>query len=151
MRILICSFYFPPTGGGGVQRALKFAQKLPEFGIETRVIAPTESKWIHHDEPSTGIPAANLYRVPFFGPRGRRPAEELYGTRGVARLARRAALFPRRLLVPDENVSWAVTAVPAIVRIIRRDAIDVLLTTSPPNSVHLIGAAVKRITGIPWV
>jgi len=151
MRVLICSFYFPPTGGGGVQRPLKFAQKLPEFGIETRVIAPTHSKWIHNDEPSAGIPAANLYYAPFFGPRGRRPAEELYGTHGAARLARRAELFPRRLLVPDENVSWAVTAVPSIVRIIRRDAIDVLLTTSPPNSVHLIGAAVKRITGIPWV
>jgi glycosyltransferase involved in cell wall biosynthesis len=151
MRVLICSFYFPPTGGGGVQRPLKFAQKLPEFGIETRVIAPTESKWIHHDEPSADIPAAHVDRVPFFGPHGRRPAEELYGTRGAARLARRAALFPRRLFVPDENVSWAVTAVPAIVRVVRRDAIDVLLTTSPPNSVHLIGAAVKRITGIPWV
>lgn len=151
MRVLICSFYFPPTGGGGVQRPLKFAQKLPEFGIETRVIAPTESKWIHHDEPSADIPAGHVDRVPFFGPHGRRPAEELYGTRGVARLARRAALFPRRLLVPDENVSWALTAVPAIVRVVRRDAIDVLLTTSPPNSVHLIGAAVKRITGIPWV
>lgn len=151
MRILICSFYFPPTGGGGIQRPLKFAQRLPEFGIETRVIAPTESKWIHLDEPSTGIPAAHVYRAPFFGPRGRRPAEELYGTRGAARLARRAALFPRRLLVPDENVSWALTAVPAIARIVRRDAIDMLVTTSPPNSVHLIGAAVKRITGIPWV
>jgi glycosyltransferase involved in cell wall biosynthesis len=151
MRILICSFYFPPSGGGGVQRPLKFAQRLPEFGIETRVIAPTDSKWIHSDEPATGVSPLHVYRTPFRGPRGRLPAEELYATRGAGRLRRRAALFPRRLLVPDENVSWVLSAVPAIVRIVRREPIDILLTTSPPNSVHLIGAAVKRLTGIGWV
>ena len=151
MRILICTFYFPPSGGGGVQRPLKFAQRLPEFGIETRVIAPTDSKWIHHDEPFTAFSSARVYRTPYLGPRGRLPAEELYGTRGLVRLRLRAELFPRRLLLPDENVTWSLTAVPAIVRVVRRERIDVLLTTSPPNSVHLIGAAVKRITGIPWV
>jgi glycosyltransferase involved in cell wall biosynthesis len=135
-----------------VQRPLKFAQRLPEFGIEARVIAPTDSKWIHRDEPVvTGVSPLHVYRAPFLGPRGRLPAEELYAIRGAGRLRRRAALFPRRLLVPDENVSWALTAVPAIVRIVRREPIDILLTTSPPNSVHLIGAAVKRLTGIRWV
>jgi glycosyltransferase involved in cell wall biosynthesis len=151
MRILICSFYFPPSGGGGVQRALKFAQCLPDFGIETRVIAPTDSKWIHRDEPLTGISLMHIYRTRFVGPRGRLPAEELYGTRGAERLWPCAALFPRRLLVPDENVTWALTAVPAISRIVRRERPDFLLTTSPPNSVHLIGAAVKRLVGIRWV
>lgn len=151
MRILLCSFYFPPSGGGGVQRPLKFAQGLPEFGIETRVIAPSDSKWIHQDDATTGMPPSHVYRVPFVGPRGRLPAEELYNKRGLERLRRRAALFPRRVLVPDENVAWALTAVPAILRIVRRERIDMLLTTSPPNSVHLIGAAAKRIIGIPWV
>jgi glycosyltransferase involved in cell wall biosynthesis len=151
MKILICSFYFPPTGGGGVQRPLKFAQRLPEFGIETRVVTPTDSKWIHHDEPANGIPAAHVFHAPFIGPRGRLPAEELYGTHGLKRLRRRAALQPRRLLIPDENVAWALTAVPAVVRIVKRERPDVILTTSPPNSVHLIAAAVKRLTGVPWV
>src|SRR5205807_5665156 len=52
---------------------------------------------------------------------------------------------------PDENVSWNLTAIPAAVRIVRAEQIDVVLTTSPPNSVHLIGAAVKRATGARWV
>jgi glycosyltransferase involved in cell wall biosynthesis len=151
MKVLICTFYFPPTGGGGVQRPLKFAQMLPEFGIETRVITPTDSKWIHHDEPPTDIPAGSIFRTPFLGPRGRLPAEELYGTRGFVRMRRRGALFPRRLLIPDENVTWGLSAVPAILRIVRREPIDILLTTSPPNSVHLIGSVVKRLTGIRWV
>jgi glycosyltransferase involved in cell wall biosynthesis len=57
----------------------------------------------------------------------------------------------RRVLVPDENVSWNLTAIPAAVRIVRSEEIDVVVTTSPPNSVHLIGAAVKRATGARWV
>jgi glycosyltransferase involved in cell wall biosynthesis len=55
------------------------------------------------------------------------------------------------VLVPDENVAWNLTAIPAAVRIVRSEGIDVVLTTSPPNSVHLIGAAVKRTTGVRWV
>jgi glycosyltransferase involved in cell wall biosynthesis len=53
--------------------------------------------------------------------------------------------------VPDENVSWNLTAIPAAISIVKREGIDVVLTTSPPTSVHLIGAAVKRATGVPWV
>jgi hypothetical protein len=45
------------------------------------------------------------------------------------------------LLVPDENVSWNLTAIPAAIRIARKEKIDVVVTTSPPNSVHLVGAA----------
>ena len=62
-----------------------------------------------------------------------------------------ARLAGRRLLVPDENVSWNLTAIPAAIRIVKREGIDVVLTTSPPSSVHLVGAAVKRATGKPWV
>ena len=151
MKVLICTFYFPPSGGGGVQRPLKFAQRLPEFGIETRVLAPVDARWIHRDEAATGLPDWAITRTPFFGPRGRLPAEELYGTHGLERVFHRARLFPRRLLIPDEDVSWALTAVPAIARLVKREQIDVLVTTSPPNSVHLIGAAAKRLTGVRWL
>ena len=41
--------YFPPAGGGGVQRSLKLAQYLPALGIETHVLAPDDPKWIHED------------------------------------------------------------------------------------------------------
>jgi glycosyltransferase involved in cell wall biosynthesis len=60
-------------------------------------------------------------------------------------------LFGRRLLVPDENVSWNLTAIPAATRIVKNEGIDVLLTTSPPPSLHLLGATVKRLTGVRWV
>jgi glycosyltransferase involved in cell wall biosynthesis len=150
-RVLLISFYFPPAGGGGVQRPLKLAAQLPQFGIETEVLAPDDPKWIHRDQQlrlPDGVPVA---RARYFGPRGRLPAEELYGRRGVDRLLKRLALAPRRFVLPDENAPWALTAVPQAVRLVRRLGIDVVLTTSPPNSINLIGAAVKHATGVRWV
>ena len=151
MKILICSFYFPPTGGGGVQRPLKFAQLLPEFGIETHVLAPSNARWMHHEEPPPALASRYLNRALFFGPRGRLPAEELYGRRGGDRLLRKFWLTPRRFLLPDEDVTWLPTALAVATRIVRRERIDVLLTTSPPTSVHLVGALAQRLTGVRWV
>ena len=145
------TMYFPPAGGGGVQRPLKFATHLPELGIETHVLAPDDPKWIHRDEDLPPPTLAWVHRARYLGPVGRKPAEELHGTTGLARVQRQAALFGRRLLVPDENVSWNLTAIPAAIRIVRQEGIDVVLTTSPPSSVHLVGAAVKRATRARWV
>jgi glycosyltransferase involved in cell wall biosynthesis len=151
MKLLLISLYFPPAGGGGVQRTLKTATHLPTHGIETHVLAPDDPKWVHRDEELEPPTQAWIHRARYVGPRGRRPADELHGTAGLERLAVQARLFGRRLLVPDENVSWNLTAIPAAIRIVRREGIDVVLTTSPPSSVHLVGAAVKRATGARWV
>jgi len=62
-----------------------------------------------------------------------------------------AQLTARRLLVPDASVTWNVTAIPAAIRIARREGIDAVITTSPPGSVHLVGAAVRRVTGTRWI
>ena len=59
-KILLCAFYFPPAGGGGVQRGLKLAQQLPAFGIETHVLTPEDSKWIHSDDEDVGIVRRDL-------------------------------------------------------------------------------------------
>ena len=151
VKVLLVTLYFPPAGGGGVQRPLKLATHLPAYGIETHVLAPDDSKWIHRDEELAPPSLAWVHRARYLGPVGRKPAEELHGTTGLARVQRQAALLGRRFLVPDENVSWNVTAIPAAIRIVRREGIDVVVTTSPPSSVHLIGAAVKRATGVRWV
>ena len=145
------SFYFPPAGGVGVQRPLKIAAQLPELGIETHVLAPDDPRWLHRDEELQPPASVRVHRARYFGPRGRRPAEELRQVSGARRGSRRAKLFARRLIVPDENATWLVTAIPAAIKVVRREQIDVVLTTSPPGSVHLVGAAVKRATGIPWV
>ena len=134
-----------------MQRPLKLATHLPTLGIETHVLAPDDSKWIHRDEDLPMPTLAWVHRARFVGPRGRRPAEELHGTAGLERYSRQLQLFGRRLLVPDEGVPWNLTAIPAAVRLVRQEGIDVVITTSPPGSVHLVGAAVKRATGARWV
>src|SRR5207249_3422068 len=108
-------------------------------------------KWLHSDPALAPPTQAWIHRARYLGPRARRLAEELHGRRGLDRLSRQARSLSRRVLVPDENVAWNLTAIPAAVRIVRSEGIDVVLTTSPPNSVHLIGAAVKRTTGVRWV
>ena len=150
MKVLLVSFFFPPTGGGGLPRSLKLAEQLPELGIETHVLAPEGSRWIYSDstpEPS----AAQVHRARFVGPRGRRAGDELHGRTGLERRLFEAKLLPRRLLIPDEHVSWNLTAVPAAVRLARQEEIDVVLTSSPPSSLHFVGAAVKWATGARWV
>ena len=151
MKVLIISVYFPPAGGGGVQRPLKFATHLPALGVETHVLAPDDPKWIHRDDDLALPPQATVHRARYLGPKGRKAAEELRAARGLARIVLRARLLPRRFLVPDENAPWVLTAIPAAKRIVREHGIDVVLTTSPPNSVHLVGAAVQRATGVAWV
>ena len=151
MKVLIVTLYFPPAGGGGVQRPLKFATHLPALGIETHVLAPDNPKWIHMDEELLPPTQAWVHRVRYLGPKGRRPSEELHGKRGVERVLTQARLLPRRLVVPDEAATWNVTAIPAALRIARAEKIDVVLTTSPPGSIHFVGAAVKRALGVRWI
>ena len=151
MKVLLVTMYFPPAGGGGVQRPLKFATHLPAHGIETHVLAPDDPKWIHSDPDLVPPTQAWIHRARYLGPRARKLADELHGRQGLDRLSRQARSLSRRVLVPDENVGWNLTAIPAAVRIARNEDIDVVITTSPPNSVHLVGAAVKRLTGARWV
>ena len=151
MKVLLVTLYFPPAGGGGVQRPLKFATHLPSFGIETHVLAPTDTKWIHRDDDLLPPTQAWVHRVRYVGPKGRRPSEELHGTQGLERLATKARLLPRRLVVPDEAATWNLTSIPAALRIARAEGIDAVVTTSPPGSVHLVGAALKRSLGVPWI
>src|SRR6185312_1781025 len=107
--------------------------------------------WLHSDPGLAPPTQAWIHRARYFGPRARRLADDLHGRGGLDRLSTQARSLSRRVLVPDENVAWNLTAIPAAGRIVRSAEIDVVLSTSPPNSVHLIGAAVKRTTGARWV
>jgi glycosyltransferase involved in cell wall biosynthesis len=151
VKALLVSFYFPPAGGGGVQRPLKLAQYLPAMGIETHVLAPDDPRWLHRDDGLRAPSQAWVHRAKYVGVSGGKPSEVLAGTQGLERVATHARLQLRRLVVPDENATWAVTAIPAGIKLVRRHDIDVVVSTSPPPSTHLIAAAISRATGVPWV
>ncbi len=80
VKVLIVSFYFPPAGGGGVQRPLKLAQYLPALGIETHVLAPDDPRWMHRDDGLRVPTQAWVHRARYLGPGGGKPAEQLRGT-----------------------------------------------------------------------
>ncbi|MGH2994744.1 MAG: glycosyltransferase family 4 protein [Gaiellaceae bacterium] len=151
MKVLLVTMYWPPAGGGGVPRPLKFATHLADLGFETHVLAPGDPKRVHRDESLTPPPGVVVHRVRNLSPQVRRPGETLERTRGLARLGMRAVLAYRRVLVPDPSAPWALTAAPAARRIVRQHGIDVVITSSPPGSVQLIGLAVRRLTGVRWV
>ena len=143
--------YWPPAGGPGVQRPLKLAGHLTALGLEVHVLAPDDPKWLHRDESLAAPAGVAVHRARNIGPRARRPAEELASVRRLDRLALRAGLTARGFLVPDASVLWNLTAVPAAISLVRRHSIDVVLTTSPPGSVHVVGLAARRVTGARWV
>ena len=83
MKALIVSFYFPPAGGGGVQRPLKLAQYLPAMGIETHVLAPDDPRWIHRDEGLRMPTQAWVHRSRYVGVSGGKPIEAERDLRAV--------------------------------------------------------------------
>ena len=120
------------------------------MGIETHVLAPTTRAG------STATTVSACPRRRGFTGRGtsacpaasRRRCSR--GRRGSSAQSPREAQL-RRLVVPDENATWAVTAIPAGIRLVREHGIDVVVSTSPPPSTHLIAAAIARATGVRWV
>lgn len=145
------TMYFPPAGGGGVQRSLKLAQYLPALGVETHVLAPEDPKWVHRDTELRIPTQAWIHRVRYVGPRARKPREELAAADGLGRAFVQAQVTARRLLLPDASVTWNLTAIPAAIRIVRNEGVDAVITTSPPGSIHFVGAAVRRATGARWL
>ena len=111
VKVLLVTMYFPPAGGGGVQRPLKLAQYLPALGIETHVLAPDDPKWVHRDAELRVPTQAWVHRARYLGPRARKPAEELQAADGLERALVQvqchlaAAARPRREreLEPDRD------------------------------------------------
>src|SRR5436190_15739595 len=108
MRLLIVAFYFPPTGGGGVQRTLKFCKFLPEFGVDVHVLAPEDSKWFARDERLLeSVPeSTTVHRCRFIGPRSSFRTDALRGRSGLARIGVEARYAYQRALLPDKATPW---------------------------------------------
>jgi glycosyltransferase involved in cell wall biosynthesis len=107
---------------------------------------------VHRDADLRVPTQAWIHRVRYVGPRARKPAEELRAATGsLEKAVVQVQVTARRLLLPDASVTWNLTAIPAAIKLVRREGIDVVITTSPPGSVHLVGAAVQRATQARWL
>lgn len=162
-RVLILSYYFPPAGGPGVQRVLKFTKYLPEFSWTPLVLTVRQGAYPAED-PSLGdeVPAeAQVYRTTSWDPH--RLYARLVGRSddGVAvgslegqeqRWTEQLAQWVRaNLFLPDARVGWVPFAVWRGQQVLAEADVDVILTSGPPHSTHLIGAALQGYTGVPWV
>jgi len=163
-RVLIITYYFPPAGGPGVQRIMGLVRHLPSFGWEPAVLTVEGGTFFNRDEESVSRvpPSVPVYRTKAFEPfalynrlRGK-PADEALpiGTvgQGGGGVATRVSRWVRaNLFVPDARIGWIPFAVSAAKRIVKHERIDAILTSSPPQTVHLIGRKVARAAGLPWI
>lgn len=155
-RLLYLAFFFPPTGGAGVQRTLKFVRYLPEHGWNATVITAAAGYWMQDASLLREIPpSVRVLRAPCPGGRfldGRRGGS---ASRSGARtgLLRRIA---RGLLVPDAYLGWSWYARRWAARELAESAArgapyHAVITTSSPDSAHLAGRALRRSGGPPWL
>src|SRR4029077_16576003 len=113
VKALLITMYFPPAGGGGVQRPLKLATHLPSLGIETHVLAPHAPKWLHRDDELHPPTQAFVHRARYLGPQARLPSEELRTLKGMDLALAQARLAGPRLLLADGCGTWGAARQPA--------------------------------------
>ena len=157
-RVLFISYFFPPLGGAGVQRALKFARYLPAFDWEPVVLTGSgDGYWLTDPTLATELPG-DLNVLRSFSPDGGWMASRVRRGVCVGTPAVRAGSRTSRLrglagwvLLPDAYRPWKPFALRAARKWLRDHRSDIILTTSSPDTAHLIGCDLARETGLPWV
>jgi glycosyltransferase involved in cell wall biosynthesis len=138
-KVLIIAYHFPPqAGSSGLLRSLKYCHYLPKFGWQTAVLAPNPRAYEKIDEKS-------LKSVPENVPVIRSFALDTKKHMGIG------GRYIRYLALPDRWVSWIFGGVPAGLRAVRANNIEILYSTFPIVSAAVIGLALRRFTGLPWV
>ena len=153
-RLLVLCYFYPPLGGGGVHRVLGFTRHLPRHGWACTVVcADRGDYWVVDESLLARVPPdTEVIRV--------RGGSGISAWRSVARGAtgrRSTAAFAglRRMsdwwLIPDSYVGWSRRARAVIERRAAGGGFDAMLSSSPPDSVHIAARDVHRKLGLPWV
>lgn len=164
LKVLMVLYYFPPLGGGGTQRCLKFAKYAPQGGWRPYVLTVRDSHHLAMDNSLlTEVPEnLSIVRTPAILParffrkatKHRAPnktASAAYSTplRYLFDFAKN--IFYTAVFIPDEFIGWMPFAVHAGQRLVRREHIHLLFSSGPPNATHIIAHQLKKKTGLPWV
>lgn len=151
-RLLLVCYYFPPAAGGGVARALSFARYLPPLGWQVTVLCADHAS-APLEDPSRRVElpqGVEVIRVPMpesaarsrravIGGKGGRPS-------GMYRAARNLSSW---IWVPDSFAPWAPIATMYAKERLERGGVNAILSTSPPDTVHLVGLGLT--TALPWI
>jgi glycosyltransferase involved in cell wall biosynthesis len=153
-RLLLVAYYFPPAAGGGVARALSFARYLPLHGWQVTVVcADPESAPLTDPSRELRLPeGVEVIRVSM--PRALALGRRAVLGEGAARssgLYRWARGWSSWALVPDSFVPWRAAAARAVLDRMMQGDVTALLTTSPPDTVHLVGLSARSAIDVPWI
>jgi hypothetical protein len=163
-RALIITYYWPPSGGSGVQRWLKFCKYLTEFGWEPVIYTPSNPEVSVLDVSLVKDLPNNLevIKSKIFEPysifrlvTGKRSNMGVGFTsphKSKNGLINRISLWLRaNLFIPDARMLWIKPSVRYLTRYLSASPVDVVITTGPPHSMHLIGLDLKKRLGVKWL
>ncbi len=165
-KVLIITYYWPPSGGGGVQRWLKFVKYLRLFNWEPIVFAPSNPEMPSMDlslvdEIPSGVrvvtnkiwePYAFYKRFTGRSQNDKIQTAFLSEKKSKFHLLEDLAVWIRgNFFIPDARRFWIRPSVRQLSHLLAHDPVDVLVTTGPPHSVHLIGMRLSKKFGIPWL
>jgi glycosyltransferase involved in cell wall biosynthesis len=162
-KVLIITYYWPPSGGAGVQRILKFSKYLAQLGYELFIVTvdenfasyPSFDKTFEKDVPTS----ATVVRTRTFEPFnaysriiGRRSIPTGFSNESNPGLVQKATRFIRgNFFIPDARRGWVRYAVKAASELIRKESIDTVICTSPPHSAQLAGLVLKKKYNIRYI
>uniref|UniRef100_UPI0032162661 glycosyltransferase family 4 protein n=1 Tax=uncultured Draconibacterium sp. TaxID=1573823 RepID=UPI0032162661 len=163
-KVLIITYYWPPSGGPGVQRPLKFARYLPDFGWEPIILTVRNGEYPAIDESLEKDipPGCKVYKTKVAEPSflyrkftGMKKNDKI----PVANLAQKNVSWKKKLsnqirlnlFVPDAKIGWIPYAFKQGKKIIEQEKPDIIFSTSPPPTVHLIAKKLAKWSGIKWV
>ena len=163
-KVLILTYYWPPAGGPGVQRVLKFVKYLPEFGWEPIVLTVKNGEYPALDDSLLAeIPGScRVFQTPtieFFslfkrlsGRKKEAPIETFFLNRKKMPLKDRLFSWIRQnIFIPDARLGWIPFAVREGAHILREEKPAILFSSSPPHSLNLAALRLSRKYRIPWV
>jgi len=164
-RVLIITYYWPPSGGSAVLRWLKFTKYLGEFGWEPVIYTPRnpEPQEIDYSLIKDIPSGLTIIKSRIWEPytlykwvTGKKKEDRL----GVALMSdkKKPGLFSKislwirsNLFIPDPRRLWVRPSIRLLTEYLKQHHVDVVITTGPPHSMHLIGLGLQRRTGIKWV
>ena len=163
-KVLIISYYFPPAGGPGVQRWLKFVKYLPDFNIEPVVYAPLNPTYpiIDSDLIDEISSQTVVIRKKIFEPYGFASlflkskiksisAGNIPSQRNQTALEEFLIWIRGNVFIPDARIFWIKPSVRFLKKYIKANHIDTVITSGPPHSMHLIGLQLKKKLELRWI
>ncbi len=162
-KVLIITYYWPPAGGPGVQRWLKFVKYLPDFGVEPIVYCPENPSYPLLDDNLVKEVSekVTIIKQPIFEPyqlaslfskkKTKTIASGLINTKKQS-LVEKILLYVRgNYFIPDARKFWVKPSVNYLSKYLQENAIETIITTGPPHSLNLIGLQLKKQLNINWI